>query len=142
MAAETIVKDSQIKGFSSFTTRIGYCCCKLIRKGEKYNFKTTQSTENIVPNAPKGNIVLQNYSLSTSVSADRLQTVTESTPRDPSVRMSKITVRPTPQTPQTPNRQQPFQMQQRIPLGPSKLTQNQITDTKKDPDETTTGMKK
>lgn len=34
---DTLIRDSQISGFSAFKERIGFCCCRLFKKSSKYD---------------------------------------------------------------------------------------------------------
>ncbi|CAF0855553.1 unnamed protein product [Didymodactylos carnosus] len=152
MTSETIIKDSQIRGLSSLRTSIGYCCCKIIRKGGKYNLKDTDSTVNIVQNTSKDherrerNQVLEKIAKTLPTTSTpqnshaQLQTITQSTPsrstitkQYPSAQSSRTIVTSKTNTSHILNSQQPHPAQQQ-----PALTSSQFTKTK-DPDETSTG---
>ena len=42
---ETLISDSQLRGFSAFRERLGYCCCRVWKKTSKYDLSAATTKD-------------------------------------------------------------------------------------------------
>ena len=75
---DTLIRDSQLSGFSSFKERIGSCCCRVFKKSSNYNLSSV--SKNIQEQDDKPSYINQAFQKEKKERKDKLDKIAKSLP--------------------------------------------------------------
>jgi len=134
---DTLIRDSQLSGFSAFKERLGFCCCRLFKKTSTYDLSS--ASKDINDEQEKSSYINEAYQVERQARKDKLEKIARTLPGG-----TQRIQTPTSLT-QTPTRSGINLTQTRPPTNPSttKTTLNKpspLATNKKNADETSTGL--
>ncbi len=153
---DTLIRDSQLSGFSAFKERVAFCCCRIFKKTSKYDLSSASKNDQEIEDKPS--YENQAFQLEKQARKDKLDRIARTLPGAKTDGLR--TPMPSTQTPTRPlttlthgtPRSGISLTQTRPPIStiasrtgistvsrPSPLAAN-TNNNKKDPDETTTGL--
>jgi hypothetical protein len=75
---DTLIRDSQLSGFSAFKERLGYCCCRLFKKTSSYNLSSVSKDIENQPEKPS--YVNQAFQVEKQARKDKLEKIAKTLP--------------------------------------------------------------
>lgn len=75
---DTLIRDSQLSGFSLFKERVGYCCCRAFKKTNSYNLSSVSKDIEDQPDKPS--YVNQAFQLEKQARKDKLDKIAKTIP--------------------------------------------------------------
>jgi hypothetical protein len=105
---DTLIRDSQISGFSSFKERLGSCCCRVFKKSSSYNLSS--ASKDTQDEVDKPSYINQAYQIEKQARRDKIDKIAKTLPgATPSGRQeirAPITTTQTPTRPLTTRTQE------------------------------------
>ena len=89
---DTLIRDSQISGFSAFKERIGLCCCRLFKKSNTYNVSSLSKDNEETQDKPS--YVNQAFQREKQARKDKLDKIARTLPPPTPNGISKVATRP------------------------------------------------
>lgn len=75
---DTLIRDSQLSGFSAFKERVGFCCCRLFKKSSTYDLSSASKDMN--DQQEKASYINQAYQIERQARKDKLETIARTLP--------------------------------------------------------------
>jgi hypothetical protein len=75
---DTLIRDSQLSGFSAFKERLAFCCCRLFKKTSKYDLSS--ASKNDPQQEDKPSYVNQAFQLEKQARKEKIEKIARSLP--------------------------------------------------------------
>ena len=75
---DTLIRDSQISGFSSFKERLGSCCCRVFKKSSSYDLSS--ASKDTQDEVDKPSYINQAYQIEKQARRDKLDKIAKTLP--------------------------------------------------------------
>lgn len=89
---DTLIRDSQISGFTAFKERLGLCCCRLFKKSDTYNVSSLAKDNEDIQDKPS--YVNQAFQREKQARRDKLDKIARTLPPPTPNGISTIATRP------------------------------------------------
>ncbi|CAF0798901.1 unnamed protein product [Adineta steineri] len=79
---DTLIRDSQLSGFASFKERLGFCCCRLVKKTRTYDLSS--ASKDVEEQQDKPSYVNQAFQREKQARKDKLDKIARTLPQSTS----------------------------------------------------------